>query len=211
MNYRLILFDFDGTLLDSLNHAVVVYNRIAPKLGFRSITDVETARSMPTRKLLRALGIRFWSLHRLVRAYQEEVARDPQKMPFHNGISQLIEKLSQRQLQLGILSSNKEETIRRHLQEADLERHFAFVVGYPKLFGKAKAMKRILRQHSLQRNQLLYVGDEVRDIEAGHKAGIDTVAVCWGFHAEAMLVDAKPTVLAYMPDDVLNFINRDGE
>ena len=77
----------------------------------------------------------------------------------------------------GILSSNREETIRTCLRANGVENLFAFVIGYPKLFGKAKALRRILKSRDLERAELLYVGDETRDIEAAHKAKV-RVAAC---------------------------------
>src|SRR5262249_24372982 len=72
---------------------------------------------------------------------------------------------------LGILSSNSEDNIRRCLVANGVEQHFAFVVGYPRLFGKGKALRRILRAEKLDRSAVLYVGDEGRGVEAAQRGG----------------------------------------
>lgn len=203
MAYRLVVFDFDGTLADSLANAVITYNRIAPELGLRSIVDIEAARSMPTRKLLRELGIRFWRLPRLIRAFRAVTAEHATEVRLHAGIVELLQALRERGARLGILSSNSEANIRATLRANGIEEAFAFVVGYPKLFGKAKALRRILRQEKLSRHELLFIGDELRDIEAGQKVKVATAAVTWGFHAAALLELAQATYVLRHPSELL--------
>ncbi len=203
MRYPLIVFDFDGTLADSLGPALEVFNRIAQGLGLRPIADVEAARAMPTRQLLRQLGVRFWRLPRVVRAFQAAAAEHADRLRLHDGVTGVVRGLSARGHRLGVLSSNREETIRACLRANGIEGAFAFVIGYPKLFGKAKALRRILKQEKLDRGGLLFVGDELRDLEAGRKVKVSTAAVTWGFQAEPLLRDAGATYLVRRPDELL--------
>jgi phosphoglycolate phosphatase-like HAD superfamily hydrolase len=203
MRYPLVVFDFDGTLADSFGPALATYNRIAPGLGLRSIADPEAARSMPTRRLLRQLGIRFWRLPRVVRAFQAAMAEHAGEVQLHNGVAGMLRGLARRGHRLGILSSNREDVIRACLRANGVEELFAFVIGYPKLFGKAKALRRILKHEKADRDGLLFVGDELRDLEAGRKAKVATVAVTWGFQAEPLLATGGATYLARQPDEVL--------
>jgi phosphoglycolate phosphatase-like HAD superfamily hydrolase len=203
MRYPLIVFDFDGTLADSLGPALATYNRIAPGLGLRSVVDLEAARSMPTRRLLRQLGIRFWRLPRVIRAFQAAMAEHAGELRLHDGVAGMLRGLSARGHRLGILSSNREDVIRACLRANDIEGLFAFVIGYPKLFGKAKALRRVLKAEKADRAGLLFVGDELRDVEAGRKAKVATVAVTWGFQAEPLLATGSATYLVRRPDEVL--------
>jgi phosphoglycolate phosphatase len=207
MRYPLVVFDFDGTLADSLGPALASYNRIAPGLGLRSIVDLEAARSMPTRRLLRQLGIRFWRLPRVVRAFQEAAAEYAGDLRLHDGVAAMLHGLSARGHRLGILSSNREDVIRACLRANGVEELFAFVIGYPKLFGKAKALRRVLKVEKADRGGLLFVGDELRDLEAGRKAKVATVAVTWGFQSEPLLQTGGATYLARRPDEVLAVVD----
>lgn len=203
MRYPLVVFDFDGTLADSLGPALATFNRIGPALGLRPVVDLEAARSMPTRQLLRQLGIRFWRLPRVVRAFQAAMAEHAGDLRLHNGVAGMLRGLSARGHRLGILSSNREDVIRTCLRANGVEDLFAFVIGYPKLFGKAKALRRILKVEKADREGLLFVGDELRDLEAGRKAKVATVAVTWGFQTEQLLTTGGPTYLVRRPDEVL--------
>jgi phosphoglycolate phosphatase len=210
MAYRLIVFDFDGTLADSLGPMVAVFNRLAPSLGLKSIVDLETARSTPTRRLLKQLGIRFWRLPRVVRTFQAAVAAEAHELRLHDGLAGVLTELAGRGYRLGILSSNREDNIRACLRANGVEDRFAFVVGYPKLFGKAKALRRILKAERLPRADVLFVGDELRDIEAGRKAKVATAAVTWGFHAERLLAESGPTFLLHRPTELLGLTDETG-
>jgi phosphoglycolate phosphatase len=109
-------------------------------------------------------------------------------------------------VRLGVLSSNKEDNIRRCLRANGVENLFSFVVGYPKLFGKGKALRRILRAERLEKSDVLYVGDEVRDVEAARKAGVAVVAATWGFHAESILRDSRPDQIIADPGQLAELV-----
>jgi phosphoglycolate phosphatase len=201
--YPLVIFDFDGTLVDSLAHSIEVFQRIAPQFKLKLDLTLETARTTPTRQLFKQMGVSFWKLPRLIRTFQEEASQDAERLALFAGISPTIQSLAARGTRLGILSSNREDAIRRCLRTHNLEQQFAFVVGYPKLFGKAKALRRIIKAERVERSQLLYVGDETRDIEAARKAKIASAAATWGFHAESLLATAQPTYLVRKPEELL--------
>ena len=202
MRYPLVVFDFDGTLADSFGPAVDILTRIGPALGLKPIADLETARTTPTRQLLRQMGVRFWHLPRVVRAFQAEAALHADELRLHAGVAPMLDQLHAAGHRLGILSSNREDVIRTCLRNHAVEGHFAFVVGYPSLFGKAKALRQILKREGVGRDAVLFVGDELRDLEAGRKVGVATAAVTWGFQREALLTTAGPTVVVRQPGDL---------
>lgn len=202
--YTHIVFDFDGTLVDSLEHSIAAFRRIAPRFRLNLDLDLATARTIPTRDLFRQMGVRFWKLPRLIRAFQSEAALDAPNLKLFPGIAGLLADLAVRGVRLGILSSNREDAIRACLRANEVEDRFAYVIGYPKLFGKAKALRRILKAEQIDRRSLLYVGDESRDVLAAKKANVASAAVTWGFHAESLLVASEPRYLVRNPDDLRN-------
>jgi len=206
MKYRFVIFDFDGTLADSLAAAVAIFNRLAPRYRLNPVADLEAARATPTRTLLKQTGVSFWKLPRVVRAFQAAAAEEADRLRVFAGLSAALAALAARGVILGVLSSNREDTIRRCLRANGVEEYFAFVVGYPKLFGKAKALRRIMRAEAADPADVLYVGDELRDVEAALKAKVAVAAVTWGFHAESLLAGAGPTYLIRDPGELAGLV-----
>lgn len=196
MSLKLVVWDFDGTLADSLPAAVRIFNRLAPQFGYAPLGDVAAARNTGTRQLLRQLGVSLWRLPRLVRAFQAAAAEEADQLKLVPGVTDALAALAAGGTRLGVLSSNREDTIRRCLRANGAEHHFAFVVGYPRLFGKAKALRRILRAERVARTEALYVGDEQRDVDAALRAGVKVAAVTWGFHTADLLRAAAPDFVA---------------
>jgi len=199
MPYKLIVWDFDGTVVDSGPLMLAVFNRLAPELRYRPVDDPEAARSLSTREFLRRHGISLWRLPRLIRRFHAAAAEEAENIKLFPGLSDSLASLRAAGFRLGILSSNKEETIRRCLRANGAEGQFAFVVGYPRLFGKGKALRRIVRAERLGPEEVLYIGDEVRDIEAARKARVASAAVIWGLNSEALLRACAPDHLFLEP------------
>jgi phosphoglycolate phosphatase len=206
--FKLVVWDFDGTLADSLPSAVNIFNRLAPEMGFKPLTDVAAARGTPMRQLLKQQGISLWRLPRLVRKYQAAAAEEADTLKLMTGLPAALTAIADSGVRLGVLSSNREDNIRRCLRANGAEGHFAFVVGYPRLFGKGKALKRIIRAERLTRDDVLYVGDELRDVEAAKKAGVKVAAVTWGFHTTELLRTGKPD---YVVSDAQELVRLLGE
>ncbi len=199
MAFKLVVCDFDGTLVDSLATAVGIFNRLAPQLGHRPVEDLAAARSLTTREFLRHHGVSFWRLPRLVRRFKAEAAGEAEHLKMVPGLPEALATMHADGVKLGVLSSNNEDNIRRALRANGAEAFFSFVVGYPKLFGKGKALRRIVRAERLEKSDVLYVGDEVRDVEAARKAGVAVAAVTWGFHTETILRASQPDYVVGEP------------
>src|SRR5688500_7948420 len=105
-------------------------------MGFKPVEDVAAARGMPMRQLLKQQGSPLWRLPRLVRKFHAAAAEEADKMKLATGLPAALSAIAGSGVRLGVLSSNREDNIRRCLRANGAEEHFAFVVGYPRLFGK---------------------------------------------------------------------------
>lgn len=205
MRYPCVVFDFDGTLADTFAEAVSIMRRIGPDLGLREV-DPELARGMPTRQFMKALGVSFWRLPRVVRAFQAAAAESAPSLKLFDQIPHSLRQLHSSGIRLGILSSNREDTIRTCLKNHGVEGLFEFVIGYPKLFGKGRALRRIRRSLRIERAAMLYVGDETRDVIAARKARIDNACVAWGFQNEALLRESGATTVFQTPSELVAYL-----
>lgn len=208
MTFRLVVFDFDGTLADSMLASIRIFQEIGPGLGLKPFDDLEAARRMPTRKVLKAVGCTFWKMPKIIRAFQAKAAEHAPHLKLHPGVAEALAALHARGTRLGILSSNKEANIRKCLAANGVEQLFAFVIGHPQLFGKARAIRRIRRRERIERAEFVYVGDESRDLDAARKAGVSVAAVSWGFHAPELLASMNPTYMLAHPGELLRLVGE---
>jgi len=210
MRYALVLWDFDGTLADTLPGVLRIVNDLAPQFGFRPITDVQAARDTTSAQFLKAQGIPLWKLpalrHAIVTRQKDQMA----SVRLCPGMPEVLERLGRSECRMGIVSSNAEDNIRTCLRASGVEPWFEFVVGYSRLLGKQRSLRRILRQTALDGRDVLYIGDEVRDIEAAQDVGLDVAAVTWGINSRSLLAQHSPTQLIDRPEQLLDWLEGCG-
>jgi phosphoglycolate phosphatase len=85
---------------------------------------------------------------------------------------------------------------------------FFSVDGGGTLFGKGRLIAKCLDLHQLVLDETVYVGDEVRDIQAARFAGIRPISVTWGFNSREALAAAQPDWLVDEPDALPAIANR---
>jgi phosphoglycolate phosphatase len=203
MRYDLIVWDFDGTLADTFDLTVSVYNDLALRHGLRPVESPASLRGLTTRAFLRRHNIPLLRLPRLLREHQAAARGRMGSVRLFDGVPDLLRRLRAGGCRLAVLSSNAAENIQGCLAANGVEGLFEFVVGYPRLFGKGVVLRRLLRREGLAPSRLLYVGDEVRDVRAASRAGVDSAAVSWGFQAPELLARLGPTYLWSDPGEAL--------
>ncbi|MGE6757350.1 HAD hydrolase-like protein [Corallococcus interemptor] len=207
MAYRLIIFDFDGTLADSADWFRGVFNDVALRYGFRTVSaeELESLRGQDSRAIIARLGVPMWKLPFIASHMRKLIARDAHRIPVFPGVEAMLEQLEARGLTLAVVSSNSEENVRRVLGPvaAARIRHYACGAG---LFGKRPKFRQVLKAAGVRPGEALSVGDEVRDIEAAAAEGIATAAVTWGYATEALLRSRSPTVVLTHVDELLRTV-----
>ncbi len=191
MRYFTILFDFDGTLADSQELGLRVLNAVAPEFNFKPIApeEIPALKKMSARQLLvgRA-GIPLWNIfkiRRLDRRVREEFRKHAEELQVFEGVPHMMKELRNAGYEIGIVTSNAHDLVADVIARAGIE--VDFIHGGSTLFGKARAIRGVLRAYEIDRPRTVYVGDELRDIEACKKVGIDMIAVGWGFNSPEAL------------------------
>lgn len=206
----MILFDFDGTLANSLEHIYEIYNRIAPEYGCVQI-DEEGRKIVAGGKpqdLMKEYGISPQKLAVLVLRVRREMRKDITRLQPIPGIEEALSRLSKKGYPMGIVTSNDRENVLLFLKNNRLERFFDFVYTGKSLFGKDKVFARLFRQRGLSPAGVVYIGDETRDVEACKKIGIPMIAVTWGMNNKTILASMKPEGIADSPDELPDLISR---
>jgi len=205
MYYRAIIFDFDGTLADTLEQTRCIYNQLAPDYGLRHVEshELETLRDFSLSDLLKHLDISKFRVPSLLSRGTALLRERIAEIPIIPGIAAMIPTLSSRTETFGILTSNATENVNLFLDTHGLREYFTFVSSTSKLTGKAKHLRAIRKTFSLQAGEMLYVGDEIRDVKASQKAGIAVAAVTWGFNSRDSLLASDPTYVIDDPQHLL--------
>lgn len=201
MNY---IFDFDGTLADSLPAMIGLFNKvIRGNDDPLTAAEVQALRGMSSHRAIRQLGVRWWQVPKLLlRALPDFQAMAPRLDSF-TGLHEVIRQMYERGDKLYIVTSNTRESVDRFLKAQKLDAYFTDVVTGAGLFKKSKHIRRLMRDHKLKRKETVYIGDETRDIQAARLAFIKPVSVTWGFNTRAILKRQRPAYLIDDPKELL--------
>jgi phosphoglycolate phosphatase len=182
MPYKLAIFDFDGTLADSISWVKGILAPVAQRFRFRCPPpeELEALRGLDGRAALSRLGISFWKLPLIALHMRKLAARDAGRISLYPGVTTLLAELEARGIGIAIVSSNSEDNVRRILGEEAASRIGHYACG-ASVFGKRSCFRAVLKRARISPRDAIAIGDEVRDIKAAAAEGIDTVAVAWGY------------------------------
>jgi phosphoglycolate phosphatase len=200
-----MVFDFDGTIADTFRQGLDILNVMAADFGYKPLVgdDVEKARGMTTRQVMRFLGIPSRRLPAIAsRGIRELRARIGEVQPIA-GMPEVLRALHAKGLRLGIVTSNSEENVGVFLKNHDLE-IFEFVRSSSRLLGKAREIRQAMKAQRFGAEEVLFVGDETRDVEACRRARIRCAAVTWGYNLRDSLVAQDPHFVFDRPAELLS-------
>jgi phosphoglycolate phosphatase len=200
-----IIFDFDGTIANTMEHVKDIFNEIAGEFNFRRIEEAEweKAREIKTKDIFKKIGISFFKLPKILKRVGEIVSKKIEKLRPIDGIKKALEELKNEGYVLGILTSAEEKNVITFLKNNQID-FFDFIYSSRDIFGKARKMGRLLKKENLKKEQVIYVGDETRDIEAAKKTGIKSIAVTWGFNSKELLLKENPNFLVANPSELFD-------
>lgn len=210
MTQKVIIFDFDGTIADTVDALVTIANRLAVEFGYIQITPEELAllRSFSSREIIKYSGISLFKIPFLLKKVKGELKYKIKEFKPILGIHEALIELQNEGYRLGIITSNSQENVTAFLKNNELEYLFDFIYSGVTIFGKTTIINNVLRQKQLKTQAVIYVGDETRDIEASKKANIKVIAVTWGFNSPQALAKQKPDFLINHPSELLEVIKK---
>src|SRR5690606_25403104 len=113
----LAIFDFDGTLADSVQWMRGIVNQVAERYRFRQLNDAEFAmlRDRDSRTIVRYLGVPAWKMPLIARHMRALARRDASKIPLFPGTAELLRTLRAHGVSIAVVSSNSEVNVRQVL------------------------------------------------------------------------------------------------
>jgi phosphoglycolate phosphatase len=205
---QVAIFDFDGTLVDSLEQTIEAYNRLAPRFRVKPIVreQLPRLRTLGARAAMREHDVSLWKLPWIVRSMRRALREKVDGLQAIPEVPEALRALAANGCRMSILSSNATQTIERFLERNQLQL-FEQVSGGSSMLGKQRALERLCKRMGLSPSAAVYVGDEARDIEAAHAAGIRSIAVSWGYADRGALVARNPTYVIDRPGELLELLS----
>lgn len=190
MKKKYVIFDFDGTLADTIPVMFTIIQELAKEVGYaRQITqaDWDWVREHALKDIPAKFNIPLIKLPYLLLEGRNKLKKQMFSIPPCRGMLEAIKMLKGRGYSLAILSSNSRESIQEFIVKNNLAQYFDFVHSELNIFGKDKALLSLMKQFGMPIKDAVYVGDEVRDFEACKKIELDCISVTWGLNSRGVL------------------------
>lgn len=200
---KLLLFDFDGVLVDSLD----VYEK--------TVTDCLKVINQPLTRgreeFLELFEGNFYeslvqkgvNLEKFMTASVGILSKvNYAEMKPFDAIRPVLRQLSQHHPMV-VISSNDTPTITEALRLYDFNGIFQDVLGSDFMLSKKDKILYAAKKYNAALSDIYYIGDTTGDIKEGREAGIQTVGVTWGWHSKAKMTTSQPAYLFDKPEDLL--------
>lgn len=201
--WRLVIFDFDGTLADSFPWFAGVLSAVAARWRIRPVgpEEIELLRQAGHREILRHLQVPGWKAPLVARDLRRRMTADIHHIRPFADVDALLRALHGAGIELAIATSNSADNVRAVLGPQALRRFRHLETGVA-IHGKGARLRRLLRRTGVPAAAAVYIGDELRDIEAARAAGVTAAAVTWGYNRAEALRRAGPDLVFERIEDI---------
>lgn len=214
MKFKNIIFDFDGTLVDSRPGVVKAFKKVVGELTSRELTEQEIIQLIG-KPLAQIISILFNTTDEtfikrgcaLFKKYYNKKGHSQNIV--YPGIKEMLESLKNQSCQLFVVSNKIDLFMNRILEQHNLKKHFLCTLGTDGTDAqskKAEQVKYLLTCHKLKKKETVMVGDTENDIIAAKRNFIYSVGVTWGYGSESDLIEAKADKICHSPLELEQFI-----
>jgi len=209
-----VLFDLDGTLIDSIRLIIDSYHHTLAAHGLPARSDAEWLAGIGTPLMVQ---FRDWShdpttLQAMVATYREyNLAHHDSRVTAYPGVVQMVRTLRTRNLRVGLVTSKNTPGALRGLRLVGLEDTMEVVIGADDVKNPKpdpEPVRLAMERLGVLATETIYVGDSLHDMHAGRGAGVRTGAVLWGPFGREHLAPSGPDHWLERPDDLLDLVRR---
>ncbi|MFH1826822.1 MAG: HAD-IA family hydrolase [bacterium] len=204
---KIAIFDFDGTLANTFPISSKILKEVVKDYGYGKISDdtVQKLRDMSPLQIILHFKFPIWKIPELLNRVREKVYDHVEYIKPFYGIKEMLDSLWKKNIKLGILTSNSKKIVDVFLKHKKFPK-FEFIESELNIFKKPRHLKKTISKYKFNKEDVIYIGDEIRDIEAAHFAGVDVAAVTWGYNKKHILQKNNPIFLADKPEALLKFL-----
>jgi len=206
MEKPLIIFDYDGVLVDTTDFLGKEVHRKLTDLGYDIPWSGEEMLNLFDENIIVALIERGLTPQDMCSIWEhiQKVSKSAQ-ISLCDGVSQMLASLDSK-CGMAIVSSNSGDTIRDVLGRLGVLQHFASISGGDEEMGKVERMRKCMLGLGATEDRTYYVGDTVGDIKEAREAGIAPIGVAWGLHPPERLAGAQPELIVEEPSELVDFV-----
>ena len=206
---RILIFDFDGVLADSLAPMLSYAGQICQELGYPCTPtqkDLEILDRMEFSEYGRQLGIPEEKIETFVTRNFELFSRREEPLAITPGIESVIRELSQIAI-LVVITGNSCRVVGKFLDTYGLQEEFQTVLGAEDDGSRVEKILEIISLIGESNGEVYMIGDAVSDIRAAREAGIKSIAIGWGHQSKEKLLTENPDFLVDQPEDLLTLFS----
>jgi len=204
---KYVIFDFDGTLVDSTKAFISSWNTLADKYHFKPIQfeEIEALKKLSIKERSKQKNFPMYKMPFIIPKFYKLYRAAMHDVVLFEGIKEMLHGLNQKGYKTAIISSNSEENIVDFLDRNEVMT-ISKVLCSISIFGKDKLISRFLKENNLDPSEVIYVGDEHRDIMACKKTGVKVIWVSWGYDSIEAVLEAEPDYQVHAPEDILRIV-----
>lgn len=205
---KVLIFDFDGVLADSLAPMLRYANKVCQEMGFPCVPtqkDLEALETMEFSKFGMQLGIPPEKIDEFVSRNLELFNTREEPLPIFPGMIEVISELSGN-ASLAVITGNSRIVVNKFIQSYELENKFEKVLTTEDDGNRVDKIKKIKKLSTDRNDDFYFIGDSVSDIRAARAAGIWSVAVGWGHQSLGKLILEQPDFTVDEPKDLLTLL-----
>ena len=210
---KLIIFDYDGVIVDSFPNVHAVYQIICNKLGescSENLEDFKKVYGHSSSGYYSQLGFSEEERIKGNKIFKEEILKkDPKAF---GGIIKVLKKLH-KDYKLAVISSSYKEEVEQKLEKLGLLKLFDFILAkesHVGRFEKTEPIKKIINNLAIKSNEVLLIGDRNIDFIEGSKAELNNILLVdygWGYDL-GEIPEYKQKVLVKNPNDLLEAVKE---
>lgn len=204
---KCVIFDFDGTLVDSKKAFVSSWNKLAKNFHFKELKldEFDQMKKLSLRERSKFLDFKMYMAPilapKMYKLYRESI----HEVVLFDGIKDMLHGLERKGYRIVILSSNTEDNITTILRKNKVK-NITDVLCTRSIFAKDKLINKFLRDNHLDSSEVMYVGDEKRDIMACKRAGVKIIWVDWGYDSIEVVEGTSPDFQVQRPEEILTIV-----
>ena len=206
---RILIFDFDGVLADSLAPMLRYAGQVCLELGYPCTPtqkDLEILDRMEFSEYGRQLGIPQEKIETFVTRNFELFSRREEPLAITPGIESVIRELSQIAI-LVVITGNSCRVVGKFLDTYGLQDEFQTVLGAEDDGSRVEKILKVISLNGGSNGEIYMIGDAVSDIRAAREAGIKSIATGWGHQSKEKLLTENPDFLVDQPEDLLTLFS----